>query len=526
MKTKALLWFLGALILADLALAESQSRAPRKKDLRYYTLGGAYTSLIDHNLMGYYNPAAYAFSFPSSSRTLYYVDDDTYGRSKGRNYFRLTLAGLNMAASTQVYTKLSNVQTFLDVFTSLQGALIPPPFDTLLTQIGMGQLVNIPNNQSLDIQEALTNATSASNFLNTMLGLAELRFQTDFDMEVFNLSLRNFGLGLDWMVNANVGTPIISSIPPGVPLPIVRLASDVNLYLSMGFKFKTEIPMAVGFTTKVFGRVQLDADTDNKILALLSDVNAPVSALTSLTAAPQNILAGTSSLGFASNYMRLGTGAGLDLGYLIEPLPNLRAGAMLTDIFSFIQWIGSTNSAQTITLFGRTNDIILPSIDIGVSYQLRLDAFGFFNDPLISVGYTDIFNRSGDLFFKHLNAGLEFGTLFDKVKFRFGLYQTYPSFSASLLLNTRFLSQVPFVKVFFPQRFAWPLIWPAKWDYEGLLDFGRRNIFVFTGAMVLQLLSLFNINAEAGLYALESGFVRTGSPDYQFSFAFKSTLSF
>ncbi|MBL8993725.1 MAG: hypothetical protein JNM63_10315, partial [Spirochaetia bacterium] len=498
----------------------------RKKDLRYYSMGGAYTSLIGHNLMAYYNPAAYAFSFPASSRSIHYFDDNTSGRSKSKNHFRLTLMELSFAGTMISAKTQTNLQTFLDVFSPIQGSIIPAPFDTIFTQLGMGALVNIPNNQNLDIQATLTNATLASNFLNTMLGLAELRFSAAMDLEVLTLAVPHFGFGIDLMMNMSVGTPITSSIPPGVPLPIVHLGADANVYTAMAFRFKSEMPMSVGFTAKVFGRMLLDADTDNKILALLSDVNAPVTAISSLISSPQNILTGNVNLGIASNYMKVGTGGGVDVGYLIEPLPNLRAGAMLTDLFSIIQWSGGTNSAQTIALFGRTNDVILPSIDVGVSYQLKLDAFGFFNDPLFAIGYTDIFNRSGDLFFKHLNAGLEFGSLFDTVKLRAGIYQGYPSFSAALLLNTRFLSQVPFVKVFFPAGLYTPLLLPAKWDFEGLLDFGRRNIFVFAAAMVLQTLSLFNITMEGGVYGLESGTVAGAAPDYQFSFLFRSTLTF
>lgn len=492
------------LILASTAWGVGSS-SPRRTDLRYFSLGGAYTALIDHPLMAYYNPAGYAFLGRSSRQNLFAMDDDDFVRPRAVSPIRVGLPSFTLSLSTGAYSNIAGVRSLIDLVMPGANLGLPAPFDTIASALGLGQLI-VPssNAAAFSLSGMATNLGSVTNLINPLVGLG---FRFGLDAALLAFELRGFSFGLDLMFDASLGLAAHNEIIWRVPVPELHLENNLAFWTAFGFRLNTEIPMSVGFTAKVFNRALVAVDTDNKLLALIGDQDALIGAVGAVAGNPLSLITGQASLGTASNYMRIGTGVSVDTGFLIQPIPHFWAGAMLRDTAGMIIWLGASN------------EWLVPSLDLGVVWSPPISAVGFFENPLIALSFSDVWGKNEEPVFKRIHAGLEFGTFFDAIRLRAGIHEGYPSFSAQALINTRFLSKVPFLKLLFPREPISLLLWPQSWDYAGLLDFWRRNLVVWTGSLVMRLLSLFDIHVEGGYYGLENSVVPGGSPDWQAALA-------
>ncbi len=505
MKSSSLV-FLGLLCLY---LSAGETKTFRRTDLRFYGMGGAFTGLPDTQLMSYYNPAAYAFSGMKNENILVNLDDDMIGKSKTKPVLNINLASLTISTSFGDINNYTNDLNVINTFAPFPGIAFPSPFDILLAQLGLGVLNSKPTTTtSSDYLTTLTNGGFASQV--ALIRDKPLRLLMDLDL--LNIQAKNFGFGIDGAVSMTANLPTVNTFLFGIPFPVISVIADTTTYFSLAFPFKTSLPMAVGFTAKGFLRTALEIDTENKLLTLLSDINGPVTGIQNIASNPLGLLTDKINLGTASNYLKIGYGGGLDIGYMIEPLPHLYAGAMLNDAFSLIHWVNSSNELVPFTL------------DLGGSWSPPLSLFGYFENPIVSVSVNDLWGRYGDEFYKRIHVGVEFGTLFDAVRLRIGLYQGWTSYSASMNFNSHFLAKVPIVKIFFPKDLPlWPLILPESWDYDGLLDYTRRNILVFAGVWGLRFLTFLNFSLEAGLYNMA---IPSGTANYQGAFNFRLGLTF
>jgi len=473
-------------------------------------MGGAYTALFDHPLMAYYNPAGYAFLGRGSPQSLHAMDDDDFVRPRAVSPIRIGLPSLTVAMSTGVWSNIAGMRSLIDLALPGTAISLPAPFDTLASSLGLGQLTVASSNAgSYSLAGMATNLGSVTNLINPLVGLG---FRFGLDAALLSFEARGFSFGIDLMLDASLGLQAHNEIIWRIPVPELRLQNDLALWTAFGFRLSTEIPMAVGFTGKAFNRALIEVDTENKLLALISDPTALTGAVNAVVANPASLLSGTGSLGLASNYTRIGTGVSVDTGFLIEPVPHLWAGAMLRDTAGMVVWLGASN------------EWIAPSLDLGVSWSPPVNALGFFQNPVLSVSFSDVWGKNEEPVFKRVHAGLEFGTFFDAIRLRAGIHEGYPSLSAQALVNTRFLSKVPFLKLFFPREPVSILWWPRSWDYAGLLDYGRRNPVVWLGSNLLRFLSLFDVHLEGGAYGLENSVVPGASPDWQGAFTIRFDL--
>jgi hypothetical protein len=116
-----------ALLVTLLGLAAAWgagSSSPRRTDLRFHTLGGAYTALFDHPLMAYYNPAGYAFLGRSSPQALYAMDDDDFIRPRAVSPVRVGLPSLTLSMYTGVWSNIAGMRSLLDL--ALPGTVALP----------------------------------------------------------------------------------------------------------------------------------------------------------------------------------------------------------------------------------------------------------------------------------------------------------------------------------------------------------------------------------------------------------------
>lgn len=504
-----LILFAGALCSPGFLLA---LQSPIRTDLRFHSMGGAYTALLDHNLMAWHNPAAFAFMGRSDARDLQAMDEGEVGRSRRRNPAVIGLPSFQMGLSTSAWSNVGRIQSFIGLFMPASGSLLPAPFDTIAGNLGLTGLT-ASTNAPIDITGIFTNAASRAAFSNVITGIHGLKLDTSFDVEAFSFTTRGWGLGLNWFSDLHVGLPTASSFFLGIPLPTITLQSDLVFHAAAGFRFDSEIPMSMGFTAKVFNRVLMEADTDAKLLALLSDPTAITTAISGISNV-SSLLTGQVSLGVASNYTRVGNGVAADIGYLIQPVDHLWLGATLRDAAGLMIW------------FGGSNEWIPPSLDLGVSWSPRISAIGFFERPIFSVSFSDAWGIHNEPVFKRIHAGLEFGTFFDSLRLRVGLYQGFPTGSFSALINTRFLSQLPVVKLFFPRDPVTLLLLPKRLDYTGLQEFARRNLVVWLTSTVARFVSLFDIYLEGGFWGKTSALFldSTTVGDYQASFGLRLEL--
>lgn len=484
--------------------------SPVRTDLRYHTMGGAYTALLDHDLLAWHNPAAFAFLGKSETRDLQSMDEGEIGRRRGRNQVHLGLPSFQLSLSSSTWSNVGRVQSFLGLFMPASGSLLPAPFDTIAGNLGLAGLT-ASTNAPVNLTEIFTNTNAYNIFAATIAGIRGLRLSTHLDVEAFSFMTRGWGLGLNWFSTIKVGLPTSSTLLLGIPLPTLSLQSDLAFHAAAGFRFDTEVPMSMGFTAKVFNRVSMEADNDTKLLALLSDPTAITTAVSGVSNVT-SLLTGQVSLGAASNYTRVGNGAAVDVGFLVQPVTSLWLGANLRDAAGMMLW------------FGGSNEWIPPSLDVGVSWSPSISAIGFFEHPVLAVSLSDVWASQGEPLFKRFHAGLEFGTFFDSIRLRVGLHQGYPSGSFSALVNTRFLSRLPLLKVFFPREPVTLLLLPRQLDYTGLQEFARRNLVVWLTSTVARFVSLFDFYLEGGVYGTESALTPGGQGDYQTAFGIRMEM--
>ena len=476
-------WIAGALILTGTAWPATQS--PQRISLRTASLGGAVAGLADDDLVLYYNPAALAFArSESDAQKKPFDEEDLEIRPKQKVRLHVGLPSVQLRLPAGSPTTISNLKTALGLFVPTAGSLLPSPYDQVAANLGLGDLFSLPGGSGLSLSGAgiFTNGALSA----TAAAVRNLGLSFGLETDLLNLRGEKFGLRIDDILSGQVGTPATQSLLPIVPIPTFTLRNDLNLQLGFATLLNTPVPLALGFSPKFFVRGEVNADTDAKVFALLADPTGALAALPAL--ATPAALTGGGSLGNASNYLKVGWGAGLDVGAMMQPATAFTVGLDVRDAFTLVTWAGAGN------------EVLAPAVDLGVSYAPRLSFGGFFEDPVFCAGFADLFGRSGIDFYGRMGAGAEFGTFFDALRLRVGIYQGWTSFSGRVRLNASFLSKVPFVKLFFPKEFFWPLFWPRSFDTEGMMDFVRRNPVMFAAGWVMRFVSIFDFDLEGGAY--------------------------
>jgi len=479
----------------------------KRKDLRYYSMGGAYTALTGHKLMAYYNPAAFAFNYKKKRHyraELYEDFKEVVVREKQR-YFSPFSLDMKFGSDyfqddVLAYIAGGNMRAFIASYDK----------NKLLSFLGFHQeYSNIKTNTTEGIIELLDENIYLKSAVN---------------MELLHYSTKNWAAAMDLLVDIEVKALNSYGLPP-LNLPRISIVVDNINYFALGFELPRPHNMALGITAKVFERVAIEADDANKAAALFDFytnkhyTNTADSLVSAVNRNFFKFITGQEKVEIYGNFLHAGTGFGFDIGWMYRPRSRFYLGAMLNNAPAAIKWINGSFKFFPATM------------DIGCSYQFNFNLLGIFKKPLVAVGLSDIFDIYDHRFFKKVNFGLEFATLFDFMKIRLGLHHGFTCYSVSKDINLYELRKVPFIKLFFPQKLFKPLsffqlIANKRFNYEGFLDYYRRNIIMWLGSLTMRGLSVLNYHIEAGIYGEEISEYLGTMKNYNFMFNISADMVF
>lgn len=528
------------LILPANAAVDNYIRAPRKKDLRYYTMGGAYTALYGHSLMAYYNPAGYAFikkeelsaksthssDEESDAPMLFGETDNTFfgdydtprarrtkKKKRSAEQNQISLLQTEIASSVIEDEKIDDLKLLLDYFNIIGPKTLNMPayVSTIISVTPVGSLLEFQDEENFNFNHFLTNHEYASNFLMLVHRVSDIYMELKTSVGIIQFTRPNFGTGLDLMNEFRYQTPVENSVMFGIPIPQVFVYNDFLFYSAFGTRLKRLPSLAFGVTVKAYNKLAVELDEDQDMIRA---IGSPEVFTGLMQSSPADLILGSADLDSASSYARLGNGAGLDTGFLFTPVHNLFLGLMINDLYTgFIE-------------FGGTYAKVPTSFDAGVSYRLSANVLELIKDPVFSFSLSDVFNRYDVPVYKRLHYGIECTTLIDMMKVRAGIHEGYLSVSGILPFDITFLRKVPFLKLFFPRRSFSPVFFPRSLSQNHLLDFYRRNLIVWAGSKIGLFLSLFRYEFEAGYYGYELGSLSRPDPGHNICISLKTKLVF
>ncbi len=299
-------------------------------------------------------------------------------------------------------------------------------------------------------------------------------------------------------------------------LPNIQGKAYFDLIIPAGFGMR--VPgyrdWSVGITMKYFHRAKIEFENIDDLIEVYQwmrqgSINKEIDKYFETHSITNILIDGVEFTSTPVDQVKLGTGAGFDLGAMYRPEYEWKFGLLLSDVYTRINWWDIPEPSR-IPINAR----------LGAAYMPRFSLAGIIESPVLAVDLEDVFHQQGKNFFLKWHFGTELKFLFRIFTLRFGINDGYFSSGIGIDFSFYFLSKIPVLQWLRPNSAYFPRFNPNS------RDFVEKNPICCCLSGILAPLFYAHIKMDFTTTGYEAG-VRPGQlPAYQQLFRVSFTYSY
>ncbi len=471
------------IIVLSINVLESAERQVIFSDARVMAMGNTFTAIADDKNMLFFNPAGFA----------------TYGLIKTS----IIDAILNPTLWKPRYTNIGDL-TIASTTIGISG----------LEDLTDGPLVKLYKMDFFNkfSENTLTEAEreEANNYI---MKLYSKGFRPMLNIEMISYARHYFGLGIFTAADAILQLDPTQGISV---LPNIQGKAYFDLIIPAGFGMR--VPgyrdWSVGITMKYFHRAKIEFENIDDLIEVYQwtqqgSINKEIDKYFETHSIANILINGVEFTSTPVDQVKLGTGAGFDLGAMYRPEYEWKFGLLLSDVYTRINWWDKSEPSR-IPINAR----------LGAAYMPRFSLAGIIESPVLAADLEDVFHQQGKNFFLKWHFGTELKVLFRIFTLRFGINDGYFSSGIGIDFSFYFLSKIPVLQWLRPNSAYFPRFNPNS------RDFVEKNPICCCLSGILAPLFYAHIKIDFTTTGYEAG-VRPGQlPAYQQLFRVSFTYSY